>query len=129
MAETHVPPTPAQRQHVTEAVRNPQLAAKANGGHPPVAATARPASFNGPGVVSAKGAPPRVTPPAARTPPANGGAPPGAALKPQTSGAPHPQTNAPAAAVHPQTTAPKAPAKAPPPKAKAPAERKEGEKP
>src|SRR5580693_5004667 len=42
MAEHHVPPTPAQAQHVNEAVRNPQLAAKANGGHPAIAATARP---------------------------------------------------------------------------------------
>jgi len=65
MTEPHVPPTPAQKQHVSEAVRNPQLAAKANGGHPAIAATARPASFNGPGVVGAKGAPPRAAAPAA----------------------------------------------------------------
>ena len=31
--EQHVPPTPLQRQHVQEAVRNPALAARANGGH------------------------------------------------------------------------------------------------
>jgi hypothetical protein len=130
MAETHIPATPAQRQHVTEAVRNPQLAAKANGGHPPIAATARPASFNGPGVVGAKGAPPRAAFPAAP----GGRAPVNGAPHPQTN-APlataHAQANAPGAAAHPQTTAPKAPPKGPPPKAKpkAPPERKEGEKP
>src|ERR1700677_3624363 len=88
MAETHVPPTPAQRQHVTEAVRNPQLAAKANGGHPPIAATARPAAFNGPGVVGARGAPPRVTSPSAP------------AAHAPVNGPPHPPTNAPAPGAH-----------------------------
>jgi hypothetical protein len=66
MQEPHVPPTPVQHQHVQEAVRNPELAARANGGHPPIAATPRPAVFNAPGVVGAKGAPPRV--PTAVTP-------------------------------------------------------------
>jgi hypothetical protein len=55
-AEPHVPPTQMQRQHVQEAARNPGLAARANGGHPGIAATARPAAFNGPGVVGAHGA-------------------------------------------------------------------------
>jgi hypothetical protein len=122
MSETHVPPTPAQRQHVNEAVRNPQLAAKANGGHPAIAATARPASFNGPGVVGAKGAPPRAAPP-----PVPGHAP--------VNGAPRTQPGA--AAAHGQVTgpraqvaAPKAPPKAPPkPQAKPKPERKEGDKP
>src|SRR6202453_1372239 len=68
MSETHVASTPAQRQHVNEAVRNPQLAAKANGGHPPIAATARPAAFNGPGVVGAEGMPPRTRHPMPRRP-------------------------------------------------------------
>ncbi|MDP9014378.1 MAG: hypothetical protein M3O41_17300, partial [Pseudomonadota bacterium] len=60
--EPHVPPTPMQRQHVQEAVRNPVLAARANGGHPPIAATPRPAAFSAPGVVGARGAamPPRA---------------------------------------------------------------------
>jgi hypothetical protein len=61
--ETHLPPTPLQRQHVQEAVRNPALSARANGGHPSIAATARPAAFTGPGVVGARGAampPPRA---------------------------------------------------------------------
>jgi WXXGXW repeat (2 copies) len=55
--EPHVAPTPLQRQHVQEATRNPALAAQANGGHPAIAATPRPAAFNAPGVVGARGAP------------------------------------------------------------------------
>src|SRR5579859_4653700 len=55
--EPHVPPTPMQRQHVQEAARNPALAAQANGGHPAIAATPRPAAFNASGVVGARGAP------------------------------------------------------------------------
>ena len=54
--ETHVSATPLQQQHVQEALRNPALAARANGGHPSIAATARPAAFHAPGVVSARGA-------------------------------------------------------------------------
>ena len=49
--EPHVAPTPMQRQHVQEAARNPALAARANGGHPAIAATPRPGAFNAPGVV------------------------------------------------------------------------------
>jgi len=56
--EQHVPPTPAQVSHVQEANRNPALFAHANGGHPAIAATARPAAFSGPGVISAHGAAP-----------------------------------------------------------------------
>ena len=76
MSERHTAATPAQTQHVHEALRNPQLAAKANGGHPAIAATAKPAAFSGPGVVGAKGAPPLkpVTPPA-HTPPTNAARP------------------------------------------------------
>jgi hypothetical protein len=62
-AEPHVQPTPMQHQHVQEAFRNPALAAKANGGHPAIAATARPGAFSGPGVVGAHGA--AMTPAAA----------------------------------------------------------------
>ncbi len=54
--EQHVQETPMQRQHLQAAVRNPGLAARANGGHPAIAATARPAAFHGPGVVGAHGA-------------------------------------------------------------------------
>jgi len=125
MSEPHVPPTPAQKQHVAEAVRNPQLAAKANGGHPAIAATARPASFNGPGVVGAKGAPPRAAAPAAHPAPVNSGNP--AAHAPVNGGA-HP----PAAAARPQAAPPKPAQKAQPKpaaKPKAAPERREGEKP
>src|SRR6202041_2695698 len=55
-AERHVPPTGAQRQHVQEAFHNPALSARANGGHPAIAATPRPGAFNAPGVVGAHGA-------------------------------------------------------------------------
>ena len=41
-----------------EAARNPALFARANGGHPAIAATVKPAAFTGPGVVSAHGAAP-----------------------------------------------------------------------
>jgi hypothetical protein len=56
--EPHVPPTPMQHDHVREAVKNPALSAAVNGGHPAIAATPRPAAFNAPGVVGARGAPP-----------------------------------------------------------------------
>ena len=55
--EAHVAPTAMQQQHVQEAARNPALFAKANGGRPAIAATTRPASFSGEGVVGARGAP------------------------------------------------------------------------
>ena len=54
--ESHVPATAMQRQHVQEAARNPALSARANGGHPTIAATPRPAAFNAPGVVGARAA-------------------------------------------------------------------------
>src|ERR1700723_2053077 len=79
--EPHVAATPMQRQHVQEAVRNPALAARANGGHPAIAATPRPAAFNAPGVVGAHGAaaqPPRAPgSPASGAPRANNGGYPG----------------------------------------------------
>jgi len=56
--EQHVPLTQAQVAHVQQAQANPALFAHANGGHPPIAATPRPALFSGPGVVGAHGAPP-----------------------------------------------------------------------
>jgi hypothetical protein len=55
--ESHIPPTSLQQQHVQQAAANPALFAKANGGHPAVAATAHPGVFNGAGVVRARGAP------------------------------------------------------------------------
>jgi hypothetical protein len=54
--ESHVPPTTAQAAHVQAASTNPALSARTNGGHPAIAATARPGAFSGPGVVSAHGA-------------------------------------------------------------------------
>jgi hypothetical protein len=57
-AEPHVPPTQMQHQHVQEAARNPALQARANGGHPAIAATPRPGAFNAPGVIGAHGAAP-----------------------------------------------------------------------
>jgi hypothetical protein len=52
--ERHIAPTSVQRQQQTTARSNPVLRASANGGHPPIAATARPGVFSGPGVVAAK---------------------------------------------------------------------------
>jgi hypothetical protein len=113
--EPHVAPTPVQRQHVQEAARTPALAAKANGGHPSIAATARPAAFSGPGVVGARGAAPAP----ARTP----GAPPNAGTH-APGAAPnvvnHPPGASPNAGTHPpaaKTQLPKpAKPKAPPKK-------------
>jgi hypothetical protein len=66
--EQHVPPTPVQVSHVQEANRDPTLFAHANGGHPGIAATPRPAAFSGPGVISAHGASPLLNQPAANQP-------------------------------------------------------------
>ncbi len=49
--ERHAPPTPLQIRQVKAAAAMPTLRAAANHGAPPVAATARPAAFSGPGVV------------------------------------------------------------------------------
>ena len=54
--ESHVAPTPMQRHHIQESAKNPVLEARANGGHPAIAATPTPAAFNAPGVVRARGA-------------------------------------------------------------------------
>jgi len=54
--EQHFQPTALQRQHVQQAQHNPGLMARANNGHPAIAATARPGAFNGPGVVRPRGA-------------------------------------------------------------------------
>lgn len=54
----HLPPVGAQVQHAQTASHNPALLASANHGHPPIAATARPAVFTGAGVVAAHGAAP-----------------------------------------------------------------------
>ena len=57
--EQHVGATPMQQQHRQQAAQNPALFAHANGGHPAIAATPRPAAFNAPGVVGARGAGPQ----------------------------------------------------------------------
>jgi len=54
--ERHLPPVAAQTQHIEAARNNPQLRASANKGKPPIAATPRPGTFNGGGVVHASGA-------------------------------------------------------------------------
>ncbi|HEX2791293.1 MAG TPA: YXWGXW repeat-containing protein [Steroidobacteraceae bacterium] len=56
--EQHLPPVAAQVQHEQGASHNPALLASSNHGHPPIAATARPAVFTGAGVVAAHGAVP-----------------------------------------------------------------------
>ena len=54
--EAHIGVTPMQAQHVQAARMQPSQRASFNHGAPPIAATARPGSFNGPGVVAARGA-------------------------------------------------------------------------
>jgi colicin import membrane protein len=79
-----------QHQHVQEAVKNPALFAKANGGRPAIAATPKPAAFNAPGVVGAHGAAPLPAKPA-------GGPTPGA---PQNANHPNGNAPPPTAATH-----------------------------
>jgi len=52
--EQHRPPTAQQTQHVSVASTNHALLASVNHGLPAIAATAKPAEFNGKGVVAAK---------------------------------------------------------------------------
>jgi len=91
--EQHVPPTTAQAAHVQAASTNPALSARANGGHPAIAATARPGAFSGPGVVSAHGA---SAPPANPNPAVAGlnqtHTPPGTQAPGTQNNAAHPQT-------------------------------------
>jgi hypothetical protein len=54
--EQHLRATPMQLQHRQQAAANPDLLARNNGGRPAIAATPRPAAFNAPGVVGARGA-------------------------------------------------------------------------
>jgi hypothetical protein len=61
--ERHIPPVPAQVQHVQAARTNPQLRASTNQGKPPIAATPTPGAFKESGVVPAK-AGGRYNPPA-----------------------------------------------------------------
>jgi hypothetical protein len=68
--EQHLAPVASQQRQVEAARGNQELRAKANNGHPPIAATARPGVFSGAGVVAAKqgGAGPNVNPAAPRPP-------------------------------------------------------------
>jgi hypothetical protein len=52
--ERHVGPVAAQTQHFQAARSNPELRASQNHGKPPIAATSRPGSFSGGGVVAAR---------------------------------------------------------------------------
>jgi hypothetical protein len=62
--EHHVAPTPEQTRHVEAAAKDPSLLLSNNHGHPAVAATPRPALFQGPGVIAARpGAPIEAPPP------------------------------------------------------------------
>ncbi len=80
--ERHMPPVADQVDHAQRARSEPALHVAANHGVPAIAATTRPASFTGPGVVHARGALPR---PQERPPP-----------RPETlRAAPHPEQHAP----------------------------------
>jgi hypothetical protein len=99
---------------VQEAAKNPALFAKANGGHPAIAATTHPATFTGPGVVGAKfvahpqgGAKPVANASAQKAPVANASAP-----KPPVANASAPK--APVAANTAQPKTPKQQPKKPP---------------
>ncbi len=54
--QQHTAPLPVQAQHIQAAAANQALLASANHGHPPIAATSRPAVFSGQGVVASRGA-------------------------------------------------------------------------
>jgi len=85
--EHHVAATGVQREHEMLARNDQSLRARANGGHPAIAATARPTSFTGAGVVAARDARP-VSAHGGRDPAAN---PPRPAPEPRQAAAPtHP---------------------------------------
>jgi hypothetical protein len=136
--EPHIAPTPVQVQHRQEASNNPALAARANGGHPSIAATARPAQFSGPGVVGAHGAA-NVHPdtPSGNTP-RNGLTSPAANTAHAPAAEPnavHPRATAPSSAAHPQVAQARPAAVKPPaakpaaPKPQQQPKRAQGEKP
>src|SRR5258706_13326886 len=52
--ERHMAPVAAQHEHVQAARSNRELRASENHGKPPIAATSRPGSFSGGGVVAAR---------------------------------------------------------------------------
>jgi hypothetical protein len=124
--EPHIARTSAQAAHIQQASNNPALAAKANGGHPAIAATAKPGAFSGPGVVGARGAEMHASQAAVMTHgPTGAGA--GAAtnqpkaLNATTNNLDHPSTvTAPPTVVKPATKLAKLPPPKPKPKAKTP---------
>jgi WXXGXW repeat (2 copies) len=66
LQKPHIAPVAAQQQHIQTARTNPELRASTNHGAPPIAATAKPAAFSGPGVVAGRNAGKPYTPPANR---------------------------------------------------------------
>jgi hypothetical protein len=74
--DRHIQVTSSQQAHEQTARSNPSLRAKSNHGNPPVAATPRPGSFSGAGVVAPRGAP-------------NAGARPNNAARPSNEGRPN----------------------------------------
>src|SRR5271166_1764503 len=103
----HTPPVAAQTQHVQIARANPQLRASVNQGKPAIAATPKPAIFQGSGVVPAKQSGGPYTPPpnrASNQPQVNTQT---QAARPQNNVPRPPENNAQAAQTrpNPQTTA------------------------
>jgi len=103
----HIPPVAVQTQHVQIARENPQLRASVNQGKPPIAATSKPAAFQGSGVVPAKQSGGPYTPPpnrASNQPQVNTQT---QAARPQNNVPRPPENNAQAAQTrpNPQTTA------------------------
>jgi hypothetical protein len=85
--ERHIPPVAAQTQHMQQARSNPQQRASVNRGRPEVAATPRPGSYKGEGVVQAKSAG------GSYNPPANRGTRTGQTQPRENSTAGHPENN------------------------------------
>lgn len=122
--EPRVAPTTMQIQHAHAAAGNPALFVKANGGHPSIAATPRPAAFTAPGVVATHGA----LPPAPAQP-LHPGPPNSVPNHPNDNAQQRPIGQPPAPVTHTATSPPRPPAppkspappKKPPPKPHAPA--------
>lgn len=95
--ERHVERVSAQREHIQQARSNPALRASSNRGKPPIAATARPADFQGGAIAARKAggsykAPPaNAARPTSEARPGNGAPPPNASrpvngVQPNTNG-------------------------------------------
>ena len=94
--ERHVGPVAAQTQHMQAARSDPQQRASVNMGRPAVAASSRPGEFKGAGVVQAREAGGRYTPPPNRGTQARGNAarPESNAARPAEAAAPRAENNA-----------------------------------